>query len=114
MPDVAFTGTRDWPISIPQLFIAKIDLIGDIMNESDIEEYRTELENADDETLFGESELTQLAETRMNALVEKYEEELDAMDMSELYGDALWEELRATRIEERIEARLETFNDVSE
>ena len=71
----------------------------------DVDEYRAELECQDDETLFGESELAKLAETRMNALVEGYEEELDTKDMAELYGDDEWERIRAEKIEELVETR---------
>jgi uncharacterized protein YlxW (UPF0749 family) len=68
---------------------------------NNIEVYRTELENMNDEELFGETELAQLAETRMNLLVEEYEERLDDMDMGEQF--------RAAKIEERIEARRESL-----
>ena len=77
------------------------------IEDYEIEGYRVELQILDDETLFGESELTQLAETRMNALVEKYEEQLDDMDMEELYGQDEWENIRAAKIEELVNVRRE-------
>ena len=78
-----------------------------IKENFDVDVYRTELECMDDDELFGESELTDLTDKQMNALVEKHEEELDTKDMSELYGDEEWERLRASKVEERINARLE-------
>jgi len=68
----------------------------------------------DDQTLFGESELTLLAETRMNALIEQYEEELDGKDLEELHAQGEWEKLHAAKIEELIEARLEPFSQLAE
>ena len=79
------------------------------IEDFDADEYRAELECQDDEQLFGESELAELAETRMTALVEQYEEELDGKDMDELYGHDDWEPLRAAKIEELIDARLEAL-----
>ena len=84
------------------------------IEDFDVEEYRAELECQDDETLFGESELTLLAETRMNALIEQYEEELDGQDMEELYGQDEWEKLRAAKMEELIDARLEALSQQGE
>lgn len=84
------------------------------IEDFDVDEYRAELECQGDEELFGEDELAELAETRMNALVEEYEEELDSMDMSELYGEEAWEEIRAAKIEELIEARLKALGDDDE
>ncbi len=84
------------------------------IEDFDADGYRDELECQDDETLFGESELTDLAERRMNALVEQYEEQLDGMEMAELYGIDEWEEIRAAKIEELIEARREALGQDSE
>ena len=84
------------------------------IEDFDADGYRDELECQDDETLFGESELTDLAERRMNALVEQYEEQLDGMEMAELYGNDEWEEIRAAKIEELIEARQEALGQDSE
>ena len=84
------------------------------IEDYDVDEYREELECQDDETLFGESELATLAETRMNALVEQYEEQLDGMDMEELYGHDEWEEIRAAKIEALIDARLEALGQLGE
>ena len=80
----------------------------------DVDEYRTELECMDDEQLFGESGLAELAEPRMNALVEDYEMQLDEMDMSELYGDEEWERLRSAKIEELVSARLEALEQLGQ
>lgn len=84
------------------------------IEDFDADEYREELECMEDDELFGEDELAELAETRMDALVEQYEAQLDAKDMSELYGDDEWERVRSAKVEERIKVRLEALEQLDQ
>ena len=84
------------------------------IEDFDADEFRSELECMEDDELFGEDELAELAETRINALVEQYEEQLDAKDMSELYGEDVWEKVRSAKVEERINARFEAIEQLGQ
>ena len=84
------------------------------IEDFDVDEYSDELECKDDDELFGEDELAELAETRMNALVEQYEGQLDNMDMEKLYGHDEWETVRSAKGEELIKARIEALEQLGQ
>ena len=80
----------------------------------DMDKYRTKLERMDDEQLFDEQELEELAETQRAAFVEDYQSQLEGWNLADLFSEEEWEKIRAAKIEERINEQLQTLEQLGE